>query len=155
MERIVMSNSQKRVREAITKFCEQFPAAFTRTDRRPLKIGIRDELLALGFDRKLVVMALRSYCRGSSYLAALREGADRIGLDGQTSGVVTAEEEKIAVALLEGNLARAMSRRMETGAKAAKPKSDLKAKLAIPGSPDGARRLSLSDLRDAGRRRRA
>jgi len=50
---------------------------FTQTGRRPLKIGIHGELLALGFDRKLVVVALRSYCRSSGYLSALREGARR------------------------------------------------------------------------------
>jgi ProQ/FINO family len=112
-----------------------------------LKIGIHGELLALGIDRKLVVVALRSYCGSSGYLSALCEGAARIGLDGQPTGVVTAEEEKIAAAQLTGKIARAT-------AEGAKPA------LEVTGAPTlassgGPRRLSLSDLRELGRRRRA
>jgi sRNA-binding protein len=104
---MAFSKSQARAHAAIAQLAERFPAVFTQTGRRPLKIGIHGELLALGFDRKLVVVALRSYCGSSGYLSALREGAARIGLDGQPTGVVTAEEEKIAAAQLTGKIARA------------------------------------------------
>jgi sRNA-binding protein len=62
---MAFSKSQARAHAAIAQLTERFPAVFTQTGRRPLKIGIHGELLALGFDRKLVVVALRSYC-GSS-----------------------------------------------------------------------------------------
>jgi len=111
---------------------------FTQTGRRPLKIGIHGELLALGFDRKLVVVALRSYCGSSGYLSALRDGAARIGLDGQPTGVVTAEEEKIAAAQLTGKLARAKKRRLAAAAEGAKPALEVTVRapaLASSGGP--------------------
>src|SRR4030088_1693362 len=134
---------------------ERFPAVFTQTGRRPLKIGIHGELLALGFDRKLVVVALRSYCGSSGYLSALRDGAARIGLDGQPTGVVTAEEEKIAAAQLTGKLARAKKRRLAAAAEGAKPALEVTVRAPALASSGGPRRLSLSDLRELGRRRRA
>ena len=52
------SKSQARAHAAIGQLSERFPAVFTRTGRRPLKIGIHGELLAAGIDRKLVVVAI-------------------------------------------------------------------------------------------------
>jgi ProP effector len=153
---MAISKSQARAHAAIAQLSERFPAVFTRTDRRPLKIGIHGELMALGFDRKLVVVALRSYCGSSGYLSALREGAARIGLDGQPTGVVTAEEEKIAAAQLTEKIARAKNRRLAAAARAATPASEATtARAPARESSGGPRRLSLSDLREAGRRRRA
>ena len=145
---MAFSKSQARAHAAIAQLTERFPAVFTQTGRRPLKIGIHGELLALGFDRKLVVVALRSYCGSSGYLSALREGAARIGLDGQTTGVVTAEEEKIAAAQLTGKIARAT-------AEGTKPALEVTVRAPTLASSGGPRRLSLSDLRELGRRRRA
>jgi ProP effector len=152
---MAFSKSQARAHAAIAQLTERFPAVFTQTGRRPLKIGIHGELLALGFDRKLVVVALRSYCGSSGYLSALREGAARIGLDGQPTGVVTAEEEKIAAAQLTGKLARAKKRRLAAAAEGAKPALEVTVRAPALASSGGPRRLSLSDLRELGRRRRA
>jgi sRNA-binding protein len=149
------SKSQARAHAAIAQLSERFPAVFTQTGRRPLKIGIHGELLALGFDRKLVVVALRSYCGSSGYLSALREGAARVGLDGQPTGVVTAEEEKIAAAQLTGKLARAKNRRLAAAAEGANPALEVTVRAPALASSGGPRRLSLSDLRELGRRRRA
>jgi sRNA-binding protein len=91
----------------------------------------------------------------SGYLSALREGAARIGLDGQPTGVVTAEEEKIAAAQLTEKIARAKNRRLAAAARAATPASEATARAPARESSGGPRRLSLSDLREAGRRRRA
>ena len=152
---MAFSKSQARAHAAIAQLTERFPAVFTQTGRRPLKIGIHGELLALGFDRKLVVVALRSYCGSSGYLSALRDGAARIGLDGQPTGVVTAEEEKIAAAQLTGKLARAKKRRLAAAAEGAKPALEVTVRAPALASSGGPRRLSLSDLRELGRRRRA
>src|SRR3981081_861591 len=71
---MAFSKSQARAHAAIAQLTERFPAVFTQTGRRPLKIGIHGELLALGFDRKLVVVALRSYCGSSGHLSAPPRG---------------------------------------------------------------------------------
>jgi hypothetical protein len=41
----------------------------------------------------MVVVGPRSYCGSNAYLSALREGAARIGLDGQPTGVVNTQGE--------------------------------------------------------------
>jgi sRNA-binding protein len=151
---MAISKRQARAHAAIAQLNERFPAVFTRTARRPLKVGIHGDLLASGFERKLVMAALRSYCGSSSYLSALREGTARIGLDGQAVGVVTAEEEKIAAAQLAESIARAKNRRLAAAPHAAKPALEVTVS-APAASSGGPRRLSLSDLREAGRRRRA
>jgi len=59
--------------------------------RRPLRIGIGCDLTALdlGLGRRELGSALAWYVKGIGYLQGLRVGADRIGLDGVPSGVVT------------------------------------------------------------------
>src|SRR3981081_861590 len=81
--------------------------------------------------------------------------APRCGLAGPPTGVGPAEEEKIAAAQLTGKLARAKKRRLAAAAEGAKPALEVTVRapaLARSGAP---RRLSLSDLRELGRRRRA
>jgi sRNA-binding protein len=58
---------------------------------------------------------------GSAYLSALREGAARIGPDGQRTGLVNAEEEKFAAAQLAEKVARAKNRRLFSATPTAKP----------------------------------
>jgi sRNA-binding protein len=99
----------------------------------------------------LVMVALRSYCGSSGYLSALQEGAARIGLDGRPTGVVTAEEEKIAVAQLAENIASAKNRRLAAAPQTAKPALEATISAPAPAISGGPRRLSLSDLREAGR----
>jgi sRNA-binding protein len=96
---MAISKSQARAQAAVAQLRERLPAIFTPANCRPLKIGIHNELVALGFDREMVVVGLRSYCGSSAYLSALREGAARIGPDGQLPGLVNAEDEKFAAAL--------------------------------------------------------
>jgi ProP effector len=152
---MAFNERQARAQAAVAQLRERFPAIFTPANCRPLKIGIHNELVALGFDREMVVVGLRSYCGSSGYLSALREGAARIGLDGKPSGVVTAEEEKIAVAQLAQNIARAKNRRLAAAPQTAKPALEVTVSAPAPTISGGPRRLSLSDLREAARRRRA
>jgi sRNA-binding protein len=58
--------------------------------RRPLKIGIRADLVAQAPVTE--AEALRRYCNTRSYLCAMVAGEDRVDLDGKPVGVVTAEE---------------------------------------------------------------
>ena len=76
--------------------------------RRPLKIGIGEEVRALLPDVD-VSAALAFYAHNTAYMKALVAGAGRIGLDGEPAGVVTAEQEAFARSQLA-----AMQKRRET-----------------------------------------
>lgn len=79
-----------------------FPACFnqpkSKAPKRPLKIGITSDLIARGvtgedgqpLSRKRIERAVRDYCLGTKYDAALISGAIRIDLDGNPAGTVSA-----------------------------------------------------------------
>jgi sRNA-binding protein len=100
-----MRSNKKRQRERslaiITMLAERWPAVFAVRDakRRPLAIGIRDDILA-ALDPKELVGALRYYCRSVGYLSHMRSGAWRHDLDGNVVGTVMAEEQAVAQAWL-------------------------------------------------------
>ena len=80
-----------------------FPAAFLSGNQvKPLKKGIKQDLvLRLSTIEKLVtedkacmVKSLAYYVNTISYLRSVAEGADRIDLDGNNAGIVSAEEAK-------------------------------------------------------------
>ncbi|WP_240721776.1 ProQ/FINO family protein [Halomonas marinisediminis] len=70
----------------------RYPAAFFKGHTRPLMVGIH-ELLASRepWPEKLVRRALACYVNLPRYLKAMREGAERIDLDGQPAGKVDAQ----------------------------------------------------------------
>jgi sRNA-binding protein len=117
---------------AITLLAETFPRCFSVYEgrRRPLKIGIHKDILA-AVDGALTPLelskALRAYCANGAYLHSSREGAQRIDLDGNPAGIVTAEESQGAKARL-------------TARKAVKP---------TRSEPPAPKRLSLTDLKAA------
>jgi ProP effector len=87
--------------DQIGKLVEAHPATFflVGADRRPLKIGIhRDLAAAKTLSARQLKRALVRYTGSLGYLSNMREGAPRIGLDGQPAGAVTAEEELHAIA---------------------------------------------------------
>ena len=65
------------------------------TRRRPLKVGIAEEVRALLPDVD-VSAVLAYYAYNASYMKALVAGAIRIGLDGEPAGTVTADQEAFA-----------------------------------------------------------
>jgi ProP effector len=75
----------------------RFPNVISRPNqqhgRRPLKIGIRDDLAALfpKIEPQTIGQALKIYTLHSGYLRALVEGAPRMDLNGAEVGSVTAE----------------------------------------------------------------
>jgi len=83
-----------------SKLAAQFPGVFAMRskDRRPLAIGIQDELLKVdtGLSANQLRNAMASYCTSIGYLRQMLEGAARIGLDGRPAGVVTAAEAEDA-----------------------------------------------------------
>jgi ProP effector len=87
----------KSIAAVLELLAEMWPAAFSiyENRRRPLKVGIREEILA-ALDGAVTAaelsLALRVYVSNRVYRARLVAGAVRIGLDGQPAGVVTPEQ---------------------------------------------------------------
>jgi ProP effector len=93
-----MTPEERQKREAaIRTLAERWPKCFAVDEkrRRPLKIGIAEEVRALLPDID-VSAALAYYAHNPSYLKALVSGAVRIGLDGEPAGTVTAVHEAFA-----------------------------------------------------------
>src|SRR5262249_48838970 len=81
----------------VARLMQSFPAAFVRSGpRKPLKLGIHDDLVAAGFATREISYGLGSYCNNYRYLIAMTEGAVRVDLEGRPAGIVTADEAAIA-----------------------------------------------------------
>lgn len=98
---------------ALQQLMEAYPKTFDRKNVRPLKIGIQEDLVA---DEKVaknkIKRALASYVRSLNYYRSLREGAERIDINGEPAGVVTKEESDHAKGKLkEINKARQEKRK--------------------------------------------
>jgi ProP effector len=158
-----MGNYVADIKADIAKLIAAYPAVFhlLGAERRPLKIGIRDDLVAadIGLTGEAIGRAIGWYVRGPSYLKQVKAGAPRIGLNGGPAGSVTEEEEAHAAARLAEIKAR--WKRQRDGRqqeKKAKEKAKIEptiiktVKSNAPPSPP--KRLSLRDLREAGRARR-
>lgn len=87
---------------ALELLIEAYPQTFSRDNVRPLKIGIQEDLIA---DDKLarnrIKRALATYVRSLAYLRSVQEGVERVDLNGQPAGVVTAGEAEHARARLK------------------------------------------------------
>lgn len=88
---------------AVQLLMDAYPEVFSRQNPRPLKIGIQEDLVADDkVSRTKIKRALASYVRSPQYLRSFQDDAPRIGLDGQPSGAVTAEEAEHAKNKLKG-----------------------------------------------------
>ena len=153
-----MSKTARRARIAavIKSLCERFPQTFNRNGPRPLKVGVyADALAALGdaVQPRNLQSALRAYTSNARYLRALSAGACRVGLDGNAAGMATPEDEAVAKARL-AELAKGTAPRAKVLAAQAVPKASPIEPAAENPKPPASKRLSLADLRAAGRRRR-
>lgn len=109
---------------------QRYPSVFFRGHTRPLKVGIHEELTASEpWPEKLVRRALACYVNLPRYLKAVREGAERIDLQGQPAGNVDAQAAEHARRKLERLQAERRSkahpgalRRQEAAPGRAKPK---------------------------------
>jgi sRNA-binding protein len=85
----------------LNRLCAAFPACFSRTAPKPLKIGLGEELLALAgvhpvladLSRTQLRRALKVYTGSPAYRKALAKGGPRYGLDGQPAGEVMPEQQ--------------------------------------------------------------
>lgn len=95
------------IKEVIAYLAEKFPLCFSlEGEAKPLKIGLFQELAeALADDDKvsktLLRQALRAYTSNWRYLHGCKEGAVRVGLQGEEAGVVDATQASHAVQTLE------------------------------------------------------
>lgn len=82
--------------DVIAQLVRRFPNCFAKLprDRRPLQNGIEFSITALApeIPECEVTAALSDYTSHRSYLRKLVEGAERIDLHGDPSGVVSREE---------------------------------------------------------------
>jgi len=81
-------------------------------DYQPLAIGIHKQLLERipDLDKNKMRVALHSHTASTRYLKALTEGAPRLDLDGQPAGVVTAEQQEVAVQTLRDRVKQSKER---------------------------------------------
>jgi sRNA-binding protein len=147
----------------IKMLCDRFPQAFSMEsrNRQPLKLGVHVDALAALEGRisaRQLHSALRAYTSGASYLRALSTGACRLGLDGKPAGTVIPEEEAVAKRRL-ADLAKRIPPASESSQSPVTPTrveacSITTSKTEAPAAWPAPKRLSLADLREAGRRRR-
>lgn len=99
--------------DALRALTDSWPQLFnTELPLRLMKTGIREEMETDIVVRQLPVTAkqprrcLRSLTRSEGYLNATLTGSIRYGLNGQPSGVVTEEEDRLSRLRLEKVLKR-------------------------------------------------
>jgi ProP effector len=153
-----MSKTARRARIAaiIELLCDRFPQTFSRRGPRPLKVGLRTDLLATLGDAvrpRDLNSALRAYTSNARYLHALSAGAVRVGLDGEPAGTVTPDDEAVATKRL-AELAKTAAPTKTAPAMQAPPEAPAMRSALQNEKPAATKRLSLADLREAGRRRR-
>jgi len=130
----------------VAMLVESYPLAFAIEPRRrrPLKLGIhRDIIAALNgtVTPRAVGDALRLYVGNPRYLKACVTRADRIGLNGNPAGQVSAED--------------AASAKIRKKTKDAKWRERKQSNVEPIKSEPAPRRISLADLRAAAQARRA
>ncbi|NIC06828.1 hypothetical protein HBJ55_15475 [Halomonas sp. DX6] len=96
----------------LKQWYQRYPKTFFKGHTRPLKVGIHQDLAAREpWPEKLVRRALAGYVNLPRYLKAVREGAERIDLDGAPAGNVDDQAAEHAKRKLE----RLQSERRERG----------------------------------------
>jgi hypothetical protein len=88
----------------LDRLCVAFPACFSRSAPKPLKIGLGEELLALAgvhpaladLSRTQIRRALKVYTGSPAYRKALAKGGPRYDLAGQPTGEVTPDQRAFA-----------------------------------------------------------
>jgi len=128
---------EQAIAATIALLAELYPKCFSvyQERRRPLKLGIHLDIQA-ALDSIITPaelhQALGYYCSNSAYLSSTRTGTERLDLNGEPAGAVTADEEAHAKLVLA---------RIRTKQKA----RTVAAKAQAPPT----KRLSLADLKTA------
>ncbi|NCP63085.1 MAG: RNA chaperone ProQ [Paraglaciecola sp.] len=125
-----ISNSK----EALAFLTERFPACFSlQGDAKPLKIGIFHDLAERlteedGVSKTLLRSSLRHYTNSWRYLQSVKEGAQRVDLDGNEVAVVEKEHAEHAKTQLDESRAKVAEKRKELQAKKVPAKKSYKNK---------------------------
>src|SRR4051794_11990494 len=151
-----MNKRHTQVHQTLELLCREFPKCFVLYEirRRPLKVGILNDILArLGdrIDREQLGLALRVYVVNRHYRKSQQPGAPRIDLDGNESGVVSEAEGARAAADVAKHTKAAAAIRKQTAVR--QPDPVLTPEMVVKPAPPS-KRLGLSDLRQAARQRR-
>ena len=122
-----MTIRKEKIDAALSRLAEQFPKTFVtekHMPHRPLKVGVAADIQAAlpDLDRRALGVALKVYTHRIVYLQAVVVGAERVDLDGNPTGQVTASEAGHVVAVLAGVLAQRQAQRT-AAAVPAKPAS--------------------------------
>jgi len=83
--------------QLLDQWYERYPQAFSKIRTQPLKVGIHQDLADKEpWSNKLIRRALANYVNLPRYIKAMREGVERIDLEGNSAGVVDAQAAEFA-----------------------------------------------------------
>lgn len=83
--------------QLLDQWYERYPQAFSKGRTQPLKVGIHQDLADREpWSNKLIRRALANYVNLPRYIKAMREGVERIDLEGNSAGVVDAQAAEFA-----------------------------------------------------------
>jgi sRNA-binding protein len=135
------------VREGLDLLADLYPHCFDRPNRRPLKVGVCEEVIAQHSElsRHRIKRLLKEYTQHELYWSTLKAGTPRIGLDGNVAGEVTLEDEQHALIQMARMARRAAAREVEAReataqaveerAEQQKPTSEAKSQQPAPAGP--------------------
>jgi ProP effector len=133
----------------IAELARRYPDVFEPDiwkPHRPLKIGIGDELVALGvMTVRQVHRSLGPYCRRLMYLKACTAGAPRVGLDGAPDGEVTHEQAARAAKLFQDQV-RTREERAEQARLALRSSPPTRKDKEVPNGRGGTTPLPLPTI---------
>ena len=145
--------------EGINLLVELYPRCFCRTNRRPLKVGIYEQVIS---QHPEMSKPQKEYTQSPEYWSTLAAGTPRIDLMGNVAGEVTAADEEDAKRKIAKEARRvaaeAIEDRSAAGQPPAKPVEERAGQQnAIPETltPSGPPRVGLAGLKAAAQARRA
>lgn len=101
-----------------------YPACFKEAkDVKPLKVGIKQDLVKhlsarediVTTDKACMVSSLAYYVNSLAYLKSVIEGAQRIDLEGNSAGTVSADEAKYSVENRQSKMLKKQKNKVPTG----------------------------------------
>lgn len=112
----------------LNQWYERYPQAFFKGHTKPLKVGIHQDLAEREhWPNKLIRRALANYVNLPRYIKAVREGAERVDLDGQPAGKVD-KEAALHASEKRGEKKERGDKEQREQPKKAQPNSSLSAK---------------------------
>ena len=83
--------------QLLEQWYERYPQAFFKGRTQPLKVGIHLDLADREpWSKKLIRRTLANYVNLPRYIKAIREGVERIDLEGNSAGIVDAQAARFA-----------------------------------------------------------